>query len=209
MTELRDNSHPNAEELALLVGGDIPYVRRWQIQNHVNHCAECEQEFERYQASHAELRRLAEAEMLTGFEAIGDWDRLQREMTGNIHVGVAAARAIDKSSHRRLRKFRFAALAAGLIVLFTAGWLLNVPAEDNSRIVSALRSAWSGPQVAAGIILRTTPHGVSVRSQGTILTVLHPSSTNVTASFSGNSSVAMRYVDDETGQVTIANVYGE
>jgi hypothetical protein len=209
MTESWQNNHPTAEELALLLGGDMPYVRRWQIQNHVNHCAECEQEFERYQASQGELRRLADAEMLTGFEAIGDWDRLQREMTGNIHVGLAAARAIGKSSHRRLRKFRFAALAAGLTVLFIAGWLLNVPAEDSNRIMSALRSAWSGPQVAAGIILRTTPHGVSVRSQGAILTVLHPSSSNVTASFSGSSSVAMRYVDEDTGQVTIANVYGE
>ena len=209
MTESWETNHPTREELALLVGGDLPYVRRWQVQNHVNHCVECEQEFERYQASHAELRRSAGAEMLTGFEAVGDWDRLQREMTGNIHVGLAAARAIGKSSHSRLRKFRFAALAAGLATLFIAGWLLNVPAEDSSRIVNALRSAWSGPQVAAGIILRTTPHGVSVRSQGTILTVLHPSSTNVTASFSGSSSVAMRYVDDQTGQVTIANVYGE
>jgi hypothetical protein len=209
MTESWQSNHPTTEELALLLGGDMPYVRRWQVQNHVNHCAVCEQEFERYQASHAELRRLSEAEMLTGFEAIGDWDRLQREMTGNIHVGLAAARAIGKSSRGRLRKLRFAALAAGLTILFVAGWLLNVPAEDSNRIVNALRSAWSGPQVAAGIILRTTPHGVSVRSQGTILTVLHPSSSNVTTSFSGNSSVEMRYVDEDTGQVTIANVYGE
>ncbi len=95
MIESQGNDHPTAEDLALLIGGDLPYVRRWQIQNHIHHCADCEQEFEHYQAAATELRRLAGAGMLTGFEAIGDWSRLEREMTGNINVGVAAA-----TSHR-------------------------------------------------------------------------------------------------------------
>ncbi len=118
-------------------------------------------------------------------------------------------RAIGKVGRHRLRSLRFTALAFVLTVVFVAGWLLNIPSEDSSRIVHALRSAWAGPQVAAGIILQTTPHGVSVRSQGASLTVLHPAAANVTASFTGGSSVAVRYVDDETGQVTITNVYGE
>ena len=209
MSEPNANDHPTSEDLALLVGGEMPYVRRWQIQNHVHHCAACEQELEHYQAAHSELKRLAEAEMLTGFEAIGDWSRLEREMTGNINVGVAAARAIGRVGSRRMRSLRIVFVAAALAVIFTVGWILNIPADDSNRVFSALRTAWAGPQVAAGIILQTTPHGVSVRSQGAILTVLHPSSAHVTTSFAGSSSVAARYVDDETGQVTITNVYGE
>ncbi len=209
MMEPQGSDHPSLEDLALLVGGEMPYVRRWQVEDHVHHCARCEHELEQFQAAHAELRRLAEAEMLTGYEAIGDWSRLEREMAGNISVGVAAGRAIGKVGHHRLHSWRVAALAGILAVVFAAGWMLNVPGEDAGRILGAFRTVWSGPRVAAGIILTTTPHGVSVRSQGAMLTVLHPASANVTASFTSNSSVAMRYVDDETGQVTIANVYGE
>jgi hypothetical protein len=209
MMEPQGSDHPSSEDLALLVGGEMPYVHRWQVQDHVHHCAKCEHELEQFQAAHAELRRLAEAEMLTGYEAIGEWVRLEREMAGNISVGVAAARAIGNVGRHRLHSWRVAALAGGLALVFAAGWLLNVPGDDTSRILGAFRTAWSGPQVAAGIILQTTPHGVSVRSQGAMLTVLHPASANVTASFTSNSSVAMRYVDDETGQVTITNVYGE
>lgn len=203
------SDHPSLEDLALLVGGEMPYVRRWQVEDHVHHCARCEHEFEQFQAAQAELRRLAEAEMLTGYEAIGDWSRLEREMAGNISVGVAAARAIGNVGRYRLHSWRFATVAAILAVVFAAGWMLNVPGDDVGRILGAFRTIWSGPRVAAGIILATTPHGVSVRSQGTVLTVLHPESAYVTASFTSNSSVAMRYVDEETGQVTITNVYGE
>jgi anti-sigma factor RsiW len=206
--EPEEAKHPDIEELALLVGGELSYVRRWQVQNHVNQCASCDEAIERFQAAREELKRLSNAEMLTAFEAVGDWQRLEREMTGNISVGVAAARAIGDGSWRRTRRLRLALAGAGLVLIFIAGWILNVPADDNSRIVGALRTAWAGPQVAAGIILKATPYGVSVRSQGAILTVLQPASSNVSTSFKGSSSVEAQYVDD-TGQVTITNVYGE
>jgi hypothetical protein len=209
MMEPQRSDHPSLEELALLVGGEMPYVRRWQVEDHVHHCARCEHEFEQFQAADAELRRLAEAEMLTAYEAVSDWGRLEREMAGNINVGVAAARAINNVGRHRLHSWRVAAIAGLLALVFAAGWMLNVPGEDTGRILGAFRSVWSGPRVAAGIILTTTPQGVAVRSQGAMLTVLHPASANVTASFTSNSSVAMRYVDEDTGQVTITNVYGE
>ena len=47
-------------------------------------------------AARAELNRESSDETLTGFEAIADWRSLEREMLGNIAVGVAAARCIDK-----------------------------------------------------------------------------------------------------------------
>jgi hypothetical protein len=42
-----------------------------------------------------------------------------------------------------------------------------------------------------------------------MLTLLHPGATDVTVSVNGAGSVGARYVDDETGQVTIASVYGQ
>ena len=58
-----------------------------------------------------------------------------------------------------------------------------------------------------GTVVQTTPHGIAVRSQGATLTLLSPSS--ATVSFSGASAVGARYIDDETGQITITNVYGQ
>jgi hypothetical protein len=58
-----------------------------------------------------------------------------------------------------------------------------------------------------GTVLRSTPEGIAVRTQGATLTILHPRSAVV--SLSGSSAVAARYVDEDTGQVTIANVYGQ
>jgi len=55
--------------------------------------------------------------------------------------------------------------------------------------------------------VRTTPQGIAVRSQGATLTLLNPSS--ATVSLSGASAVGARYIDDETGQITITNVYGQ
>jgi hypothetical protein len=75
--------------------------------------------------------------------------------------------------------------------------------------VAAFRAAVTRSHPANGIILETNPHGVSVRFQGASLTLLHPASARATASFTSSSSVGVRYVDDETGQVTIANVYGQ
>jgi hypothetical protein len=62
------------------------------------------------------------------------------------------------------------------------------------------------PQIA-GTQLKTTPDGIAVRAQGATLTILHPASAVV--SVSGPSSMSARYVDEETGQVTITKVYAQ
>jgi len=155
-----------------------------------------------------ELKRQARAEILTGFEAIADWARLEREMEGNIIVGVAAARCVDKKSGARPALIKLA-LASGMALLFVLGWMTHVPAEQSTRIYSALRGAISGshPYENHGPILRSQPEGIVVGSQEGSLTILHPASAVVSAS--GTSSVQARYIDDETGQVTITDVYGQ
>jgi len=58
-----------------------------------------------------------------------------------------------------------------------------------------------------GTVLRTTPDGITVRTESATLTIMHPPS--AVLSLSGASSVAARYVDEQTGQVTITKVYGQ
>jgi hypothetical protein len=199
--------HPHLGTLALYSSGDLPWRDRWRVGRHVGRCAECEQQVLLFRAAKTELRREANTETLTGFEAIADWARLEREMLGNIGVGVAAARCVDKV--RRGRAWLWtASFATGLTLLFIAGWITHIPKDETLRIVSSVRQLVGGRrQQFTGTILRSTPLGISVRTEGATLTIMHPPSAIV--SVSGNSAVAARYVDEESGQVTITKVYAQ
>jgi hypothetical protein len=200
-------SHPSIENLALYSAGDLPLVAGWRVRYHVAHCVECERQVLLFRATAAELKREASAETLTGFEAIADWPSLEREMMGNIGVGVDAARCIEGVGKRRSLAVRFALIAA-LVLLFAAGWITHIPSEQTQHLFATLRSFTGFERPAPmGTVLRSTPEGIAVRTQGATLTMLHPHSAVV--SFSGSSAVAARYVDEDTGQVTIANVYGQ
>ena len=192
---------------ALYAGGDLPWTVRLKIKKHLRRCEACGQQVELFRAVTAELRREAETYTLTGFEAIADWSRLEREMTGNIAVGVAAARCVDKVK-RKGALWLHASFALGLGALFVAGWVTHIPAEETGHLWASLRH-WAGMETIAPTetVLRSSPDSVVVRAQGTTLRLIHPRS--AVTSIGGNSAVQARYVDEETGQVTITGVYGQ
>lgn len=192
---------------ALYAGNDLPWNTRLKIKSHVRHCAECERTVESFRAATADLRREAEAGTLTGFEAIADWSRLEREMVGNISVGVAAARCVDKVK-RKSAVWWQAAFALALAALFVAGWFTHIPREETDRLLSTLRN-WTGMEavMSTGTVLRSSPESIVVRARGATLTLLHPRS--AVTSVSGSSAVQASYVDEATGQVTITSVYGQ
>ena len=199
--------HPALEILSLNAGGDLPFFSRLSTGAHVKDCADCERQVLSIRSAKAELQREASAQILTGFEAIADWQALEGDMLGNIRVGVAASRCIENVGRTRKWTARFA-WAVGMTALFVAGWLTRVPPDDNQKIVAALRRAVGLDQPPFyGTIVRSTPDGIAVRTQGATLTILHPQSAVI--SMSSPSSVTARYVDDDSGQVTITNVYGQ
>ncbi len=207
MKEAKANLHPNAVVLALFSSGDLPWRNQWRVKRHVNHCEQCEQTAAEFRAAKTELKREAQTETLTAFEAIADWAVLEREMLGNIAVGVSAARCIEKV--RRGRSFLIkGAVFAALTTLFVAGWITHVPKEQTDHLAASLRQiiGLERPQ-AVGTQLRTTPDGIAVRAQGATLTIMHPPSAVI--SVSGPSAMSARYVDEETGQVTITKVYAQ
>ena len=199
--------HPSLGTLALYVGRDLPRMQHWRVGRHVAHCDDCEQQVALFRSANGELRREAKNETLTAFEVIADWNRLEREMLGNIAVGVSAARCIDKVRRGRTLLSR-AAVVAGVGALLAAGWMTHIPREQTEHLAASLRrlAGFEHPQ-AAGTILEGTSEGVAVRAQGATLTIMHPPSAVV--SMSGVSAVAARYVDEETGEVTITKVYGQ
>ncbi len=199
--------HPAPEHLALYSRGDLPLLARRRLRSHVAACPECERELALFAAASAELKREAATETLTAFEAIADWNTLEREMMGNIVVGVAAARCIEKVGGRRVWLPRLA-FGMGLCGLFVAGWVTHIPKQDTRHLTAALGQVFGVRQPARLTnVVETTPNGIAVRSQGVTLTILHPGT--AINSRSGNSSVAARYVDEDTGELTINNVYGQ
>ena len=199
--------HPALETLALYCSADLPWFTRLRVGRHIAHCGDCEQQILVFRSAAAELKREANSGTLTGFEAITHWPVLEREMLGNIAVGVDAARCIDKvgHGHKTLWKFGF---ASGMLALFAGGWLTHIPEEQTTHLMLSLRRAVGLERpVFMGSELRSTPDGIAVRAQGATLTILHPASAVV--SMSGPSEVSARYVDEETGQVTVTNVYGQ
>ena len=201
-------AHPSSEVLSLYCSADLPLLDRFRIRRHLSRCEHCERQYSIFRASTTEFKRLAATETLTGFEAIADWARLEREMEGNIVVGLDASRCIEKKRASRGVLLKFAA-AGGMLLLFVLGWITHVPAEQNTRLMATLRGAFTCHRTAdyQGPVLRSLPDGIVVGSHDSSLTILHPPTAVVSAS--GVSAVEARYVDDETGQVTITDVYGQ
>ena len=208
MTSNSHNSgHPDLADVALFSSGDLPYRTKWTLGRHIKRCPDCEQQILHFRSVHAELKHQAKTETLTGFEAIADWPRLEREMLGNIGVGLAASRCIENVGRKRTMIYRVA-FALALSGVFVIGWITHSPREQTGHLVSSLRRLMvlDRPLHPSGTVLRTTAEGIAVGSQGTTLTILHPATAVV--SLSGPSAVSARYIDDDTGQVTITKVYG-
>lgn len=198
--------HPTAEVLALFSSADLPWFDRVKIRRHLSTCERCHHQLSLFRASNSELKRQAATETLTGFEAIADWQRLEREMEGNIIVGLAAARCIDKVHKPRVFLIKVS-LASAMALLFILGWVTHAPTEQGALLYNAFRVAFSAnrPHESMAHILRSRPDGIVVGSSAGSLTILHPASAVISAS--GTSSVEARYIDETTGQVTITNVY--
>ena len=201
------NPHPSAQALALFATADLPWTRKIKVSHHVWHCAQCEEQVSALREARKQLKSDAAASMLTGFEAIADWPRFEREMLGNITVGVAAARCIEKVGRPHFLG-RSVLLTAGLAAVFVAGWFTHIPPEQNQHLVSSLRRVFGSSDAAStSPVVQTTPDGIAVRTGATTLTLMHPAS--AVNSVSGASSITSRYVDEDTGQVTITKVYAQ
>lgn len=201
-------SHPSLQALALYSNRDLKRFPAWRVQRHLRHCSRCRAEVQAFRSATEELRR-AQRAALAAFESHTDWNRLEREMTGNIAVGVAAARCVDKIGRKRMLLSRGALVAFGLAALFVAGWMTHIPKAQNQHLLSSLERLFETNETRrpVGTVVETTPQGIAVRTDSATLTILHPPSAVI--SLAGGSGVAATYVDEETGQVTIAKVYGQ
>ena len=92
--------HIAETELALFASGELNVTARVRVGWHVRSCERCAGRVEAYRGD-----RLAVREEVLEMPAGVDWDRLSREMTGNIRVGLAAGECVAVKPASRKNSF--------------------------------------------------------------------------------------------------------
>ena len=191
------SGHPSEADLALLAGGDCGWIERLRLNNHVSHCGDCQDAM----ASFAEIRSSLH-EMALPVAAVDEakWERLAGEMRANIRLGLAAGECVAAGRVESAPKQwfpRFAYGAAGVVVLLGAGMFL--------------RGLLPHPEIpiARAAVVESTAKGIQVRTTAGTMTLLNQSDAEPDRTITSQGAVRARYVDGNTGTVTITSVYAE
>jgi anti-sigma factor RsiW len=181
--------HPHEEDLALYASGDLGYFHRRGVESHLGACPRCRQEVEEFRRLRRDLSSLEEIPEVP-------WARLAAEMKANIHVGLEAGACVPDDVSVWLPAGRTWFAYAGLLaLLWLAFWIErpgpgNPPGSDND-----------------GVVLAATGNGIELKQAGSSLSLMHGRARDVTLTVSTQGAMRARYVDSDTGQVTINNVY--
>ncbi len=189
--------HPSKMELALFSGGDLKFSQRAKVFLHLAHCASCRAEADALEEARLELRDGAGS-----MPEDVNWESLAAEMNANIRLGLAAGAIVEYEEIPEPERFepaawRLAVVCASLTFVMATGWWLNrgaVPAAYPEKSLT---------------ITEARPEGLAVEKNGAALTLLNPQEQAVTTTVSWDGGARSRYVDSETGQVTIHHVYTE
>jgi hypothetical protein len=193
-------THPSQSTLALYAGKDLGWFAARRAERHVANCRECRQVVEAFAALDDDLVGFVEVPALS-------WNRLAAEMKANIRLGLAAGECVrgelSVAPLGWISGMRAAMACAGMVVLVAAGLLLE-------------RSTPPVPPVTAdeGMVLRATAGGIELNQGGQSMSLLHVRAAqgpggqpDVTYSAGAQGSMRARYVDLDTGNMTINNVY--
>jgi hypothetical protein len=212
--------HVAETELALYAAGDLPFWRSalvyLRVRLHVRRCDECQGLLEALRADRQELRRSAD-DMPASISKDFDWDQLAAEMTANIRVGLAAGECVTPRERKvATLSWRPLAFAAGLVVLLAGAWWLNIPRTDTEAIGRAIRDMATGGRMNAtqsatqderGPVVGASSAGVVLVENGGRMGIDQGGLEPVMYSVSTQGSASARYVDQDTGQVTITATY--
>ena len=189
--------HPSQATLALHAGGDLGWIARWRASRHLALCASCREDVAAFSGMREVLPDLNEIPEIA-------WNRLAAEMKANIRLGLAAGECV-RAEEKPLRHTVFSgaraavALASVLVLLITGGVVFERPAS---------RQAFAPVD---GVVVQSTRDGIQVLDGDRALQLLHTGvrDRDVIRSVGAQGSMRARYVDPDTGYVTINNVYAE
>lgn len=209
------SQHLTETDVALYATGDLPLWRRPLARLHAAGCAACTERVAAYRSDQEIVRRMA-AELPRGM----NWDRMAAEMTANIRVGLEAGECVARRPQPRTLStgWRVAAAAAGFTGLLISAWWLNMPASQSASLGRAVKKIsqvrpWRGgpilPLEDQGPLVEVSAAGIQLRENGGALGVSQGLARPVSVTLSAQGAARARYLDQETGQVTITSVYAQ
>ncbi len=179
--------HPSAADLELYACQDVTGWNAWKLARHLRNCEQCTAEVKRlqhfWQAVDWELDIPASA-----------WNHLAEEMRANIHVGLSAAECVKPHQHPRLLPMPLIAALASLLVIAAAGAYFQVAQP---------------PAAALTPVLETSRAGIQARDGNDVLEFVNRSERAPIRTVSAGGEMRSRYVDGDSGDVTIVNVYAQ
>lgn len=188
--------HIEEAVLALAATRDLDWRQRIEVWLHVRSCPDCGAALESYRRLTDGLKK-GESSPGIGGE---DWAALEREMRANIGLGLAAGRIVD-TEPERIRTgpaepagWRVAVVMATLTVVLASGWLLRRPAPGVAG------PGW-GPAVA-----EASAEGVGIHEGQAGMMLLTPARDSSVMLAGTSGGARARFIDAETGQVTIHHV---
>jgi hypothetical protein len=199
--------HPTESDLALYAGNDLPRLARLRVDWHLRTCGKCQQEVTEFSAQRVETARNAR-------EPEVKWDRLAAEMKANIRLGLQAGECIAPVRSREpiRTSWSWAVLATAALVAIAAGgeaWLHHSGAEHQLSSAGT-DSAALASETADGIVLEVKDSGIQMRNGGSVTGELRTNNregSSVVYSVNTQGGVGARYVDRDTGYVTVNNIY--
>ncbi|HVX67392.1 MAG TPA: hypothetical protein VHA11_12355 [Bryobacteraceae bacterium] len=188
--------HPADETLALYAGKELGLWARLRVAQHVRSCERCGRHVEEFR----DLREFLEAER-EELPCGVDWGELAGEMRANIRLGLAAGRCVAQPDREPIRlPWRTPAVALPVLLLVLLGWILQTVPPPVAVPLQARVPA-------DAVVLDGGAGGIGVAQAGRGFRLMHPrAAQNITSSIGGDS-IGARYVDADTGQVTISHVY--
>lgn len=190
--------HPGEIRLTLYAGGELGWWEQFALTRHLHRCPACRRRVEMYRND-----RKVISEALTGSDEFADWERLAAEMTANIHLGLAAGECVEQARAERTRpRWQRAIILAPIVlpVLVLAVVLLRM----GQNPTATGKMDW-----VEGTLIETTGGSIEWRQGTAGLSLQIPPGGAVTYLVNARGEVRARYVDEETGQVTIHNVYAQ
>jgi hypothetical protein len=210
--------HPAETELALFAGGDLGVWRRRRIASHTRQCASCRKTAEALSMAREHARDLAE-----DLPPDTKWNDLAAEMSANIRLGLEAGECIEhlpSRARRPILRWNLTTALAGVALLGLVSLWLRLPEPQMNHLRESLTTIIRGKSAAPVVdaaapnllsnvaVLEASPSGATVQENGSSLKLLAPPSSDaVSVSVNLQDSVSARYVDADSGQLTISKVY--